>query len=196
MTPAEREALILSLEPLVQIIARKKVATLPLFVRLEDLVSAAWLGAIDAVDRFDPERQVELKAYAKWRIHGALNDYLRSVDHLSRDSRAAVKRGEMREPIIFSIDKLVMDRFHHADNPSPHEMIADEHADAERARRDARLVLRSIFGRAQLRPRNARILKRWMEGETLKAIAESHGMNESRASQVCSRAIRKLRAAA
>lgn len=198
MTGAERDTLILSLEPLVKILAKKRAATLPQFMRIEDLVSAAWLGAIDAVDRFNPQRHVELKAYAGWRIHGALNDYLRSVDHLSRDHRASIKRGERDAPLVFSIDQRIDLHTHHTtwDAMSGHDSIADEHADAESARRDARLALRSIFARAQLRPRTARILKRWMEGETLKSIAESHGINESRASQVCSSAIRKLRAAA
>lgn len=198
MTAAEREARILSLEPLVKIIAKKRIATLPIFARLEDLVSAGWLGAIYAVDRFDPARHVELGAFATFRIRGAIEDYLRHIDHLSRDHRAAVKLGTEESPVVFSIDQRIDLHSHCSswDLISAHDSIGDDHAEAEQRRRDARLTLRSIFARAHLRPRSARMLRRWMEGDKLKALAEEYGINESRASQICSQAIQKLRAAA
>jgi RNA polymerase sigma factor for flagellar operon FliA len=42
---------------------------------------------IQAVDRYDPERRVQLKTLAEHRIRGAILDYLRSLDPLSRQVR-------------------------------------------------------------------------------------------------------------
>lgn len=192
MTAPEREARILSLEPLVKIIAKKKAADLPSFVHVEDLISAGWIGAIKAVDRFDPARDVRLIDYAKWRIHGEIGDYLRSIDPLSRDHRKLVKQDEETRPATFSIDQKLPDY----DVEGAHEVIPDARALSEQRRHEARLCLAAIYRRAHLRPRTSNVLKLYFEGETMKVIGHSIGVNESRVSQMCSRAIRKLRAAA
>src|SRR5947209_11080809 len=53
----------------------------------DDLESAALIGLIDAVDRFDPERGIPFEGYAGLRIRGAVLDELRRVDDRSRDDR-------------------------------------------------------------------------------------------------------------
>ena len=202
MTPPEREALILSLKPLVTIIAKKRMNALPPNAVYGDILSAAWVGAIYAVDRFDPARHVRLEAYAKWRIQGAIGDYLRSLDPLSRDHRAEINRSGDEPPITFSIDQPVVTHSHHNEDldscnciydprPGPESELLQRDAERSRAR-----TLKLIFSKAQLKPRNASMLRRYIAGEKLKAIAESVGVNESRASQICAQALRKLRAAA
>lgn len=46
-------------------------------VQLDELKSAAYMGLVDAADRFDGER--DFKAFAAWRIIGEIKDYLRSL---------------------------------------------------------------------------------------------------------------------
>src|SRR5207237_1479989 len=46
----------------------------------DDLESAALIGLIDAVDRFEPERGVPFEGYASLRIRGAVLDEVRRVD--------------------------------------------------------------------------------------------------------------------
>jgi RNA polymerase sigma factor for flagellar operon FliA len=60
-------------------------------VELDDLVSAGILGLIQAVDRFRPERGCLLKTLAEHRIRGAILDYLRRLDPLTRSARRFVK---------------------------------------------------------------------------------------------------------
>ncbi len=64
---------------------------LPSSVLFDELVSAGSLGLIDAVDKFDPERHVSLKTYAKYRIKGAILDELRSMDTYSRSMRKKIQ---------------------------------------------------------------------------------------------------------
>lgn len=196
MTSAERETVILSLEPQVQMLAKMRIASLPPQARLDELVSAGWLGAIRAVDAFVPARGTELGTYADWKIRSAMADYLRSIDPIKRGHRRAIKDGKEPGVLCVSLDPGHDKNGRERETPRLAYQTSDERARREQARLDARLTLQAIYRRTGLQPRNARILKRWMEGESLKAIAQEHGIAESRASQICSNAIRKLRAAA
>jgi RNA polymerase sigma factor for flagellar operon FliA len=87
LDPAEREKLLTEHLPEVQYIARRIHDRLPVQIPLEDLVHAGVLGLIDAVDKFDHTRKVQLKSYAKFRIRGAILDSLRATDWSPRRLR-------------------------------------------------------------------------------------------------------------
>lgn len=86
-----REALIVKYAHLVKRIAVRMAARLPSSVLLDELISAGSLGLIDAVDKFDPVRQVNLQTYAEYRIRGAILDELRSMDWYSRSMRKKIR---------------------------------------------------------------------------------------------------------
>jgi RNA polymerase sigma factor FliA len=88
---AEREALILSHIPQVELLARRQHRRWPQ-IELDDLISAGTIGLIQAVDRFDPSRNLKLKTFAEHRIRGALMDYLRQLDPLARTLREFQKK--------------------------------------------------------------------------------------------------------
>jgi RNA polymerase sigma factor for flagellar operon FliA len=92
---AEREKLLREHLPQVRYIARRIHGRLPLHVPLEDLVHAGVIGLIDAVDKFDPLKQVQLKSYAKFRIRGAILDSLRASDWSPRSLRRQARRLEV-----------------------------------------------------------------------------------------------------
>jgi RNA polymerase sigma factor FliA len=69
-------------------------AKLPSHVQAEDLISAGIIGLIDALDKFNPDREVQFKTYAQIRIQGAIKDELRALDWASRSMRQKVKRLE------------------------------------------------------------------------------------------------------
>ena len=94
MDADERERLLLENLPQVQYIARRIHERLPAQVPLEDLVSAGVVGLIEALDRFDPNKNVQLKSFAKFRIRGAILDSLRDMDWGSRQLRRQGRRIE------------------------------------------------------------------------------------------------------
>jgi RNA polymerase sigma factor FliA len=53
----------------------------------EDLVGHAVVGLIDAVEKFDPSRNVKFEAYAITRIRGEVIDVIRSLDWTPRSVR-------------------------------------------------------------------------------------------------------------
>ena len=91
---AERERLLLEHLPQVQYVARRIHLRLPQQVLLEDLVHAGILGMMDAVRKYDPSKNVQLKHYAEFRIRGAILDSLRLVDWSPRALRRQARRME------------------------------------------------------------------------------------------------------
>src|ERR671910_151058 len=90
----ERDQLIIRYAPWVKFIALRMAAKLPSHIQAEDLISAGIIGLIDALDKFNPAREVQFKTYAQIRIQGAMKDELRSLDWASRSVRQKAKRLE------------------------------------------------------------------------------------------------------
>jgi RNA polymerase sigma factor (sigma-70 family) len=195
MTSEERDATILSLAGVVIGEARKRFHPATRLA-LDDLISAGWLGAIAAVDNFDPSRNVPLQLYAKHRIGGAIRDFLRGLDPLSRGHRRELRELGAEAPRTISLDTPVT---RDSDNTLARK-LADPRAlgDFERfeGQRDAKQRVVSILDRARPKQRYLTILERWLDGERMAAIGRSHGIQESRVSQICRRTIARLRAAA
>jgi RNA polymerase sigma factor FliA len=94
LSVAERDQLIIQYTPWVRFMALRMAAKLPSHVQAEDLISAGIIGLIDALDKFNPAREVQFKTYAQIRIQGAMKDELRALDWASRSMRQKVKRLE------------------------------------------------------------------------------------------------------
>lgn len=78
--------------PMVRALARRLGRRLPPYIEIDDLVSAGVVGLMEAMDRFDPERNTAFAAYAEFRVRGAMLDELRRRDLMARDARAESKR--------------------------------------------------------------------------------------------------------
>jgi RNA polymerase sigma factor FliA len=80
--------------PLVKYVAGRVAINVPNSVEFNDLVSYGVLGLIDAIDKFDPKREIKFKTYAVTRIRGSIFDELRSIDWLPRSVRQKAKEIE------------------------------------------------------------------------------------------------------
>lgn len=94
LSESDRDRLLLDHLPQVQYIARRIHDRLPPQVLLEDLVHAGILGLMDAVRKYDPKKNVQLKHYAEFRIRGAILDSLRQIDWSPRALRRQGRRLE------------------------------------------------------------------------------------------------------
>jgi RNA polymerase sigma factor for flagellar operon FliA len=86
-TEEEFQSIVLQQLPQVKYIARRIHEHLPQHVPYEDLVNAGIVGLIDALNKFDSEKNVKFASYAKFRIRGAILDSLREMDWSPRDLR-------------------------------------------------------------------------------------------------------------
>jgi RNA polymerase sigma factor for flagellar operon FliA len=107
-SPDARERLILNFAPLVKFVAGRVGSGLPASVDQGDLIAYGIIGLIEAIERFDPSRDIKFETFAIPRIRGAMLDELRALDWVPRSVRAKGReldramsklRGElMRDP--------------------------------------------------------------------------------------------------
>lgn len=102
-TPELREQLITEYAPLVKLVAGRLGMYLGYNVEYDDLVGYGIFGLIDAIDKFDLEKEVKFETYASLRIRGTILDQIRKMDWIPRTVRQkqkkieeAMKRVEMR----------------------------------------------------------------------------------------------------
>jgi RNA polymerase sigma factor FliA len=67
---------------------------LPAHVEEADLISYGLIGLINAIERFDIEREIKFETYAITRIKGAIIDELRALDWVPRSVRARAREFE------------------------------------------------------------------------------------------------------
>jgi len=84
---SEQERQLLEHLPIVRFLARRIHERLPQHVDIEDLVSAGVVGLMDAFSKFDPNKKVQFRSYAQFRIRGAILDSLRTLDWSPRELR-------------------------------------------------------------------------------------------------------------
>ena len=82
-----REQLILEYVNLVNLVAGRMSMYLGYTVEYDDLVGYGIFGLIDAIDKFDLEKQVKFETYASLRIRGAILDQIRKMDWIPRTLR-------------------------------------------------------------------------------------------------------------
>ncbi|HEY6204176.1 MAG TPA: sigma-70 family RNA polymerase sigma factor, partial [Candidatus Limnocylindria bacterium] len=141
----------------------------------DDAASAAMIGLIGAVDRFDPRRGVPFEAYAALRIRGAIVDELRRVDERGRADR----RREGAE-LAVSLDYL-MEKGAHV-GPAVDDGFTERYE-----QEDLKTRVQDALGRLPARQRE--VIARYYGDElTLRETGAKMGVSEARACQLHGRA--------
>jgi RNA polymerase sigma factor for flagellar operon FliA len=79
--------------PVVRRIAMKLVRRLPSQITMDDLIGAGWVGMVEALRRRDSiPTEEQFESYAAHRVRGAILDYLRSLDPMTRKMRGASRQ--------------------------------------------------------------------------------------------------------
>lgn len=117
MTELEKNDLIREYAPLVKFIVNRMICRLPSSVEYDDLYSVGSIGLLDAIEKYDPEKNIKFETYAKYRIKGAIIDELRSKDWLPRGLRDKLKEIDRayqdleHDPTVGEVtDEMVSDR--------------------------------------------------------------------------------------
>ena len=102
LSPRIREAIVKKYAPLVKYAANKiNISTKNIRdIEFEDLVGFGSFGLLDAIDRYDPNKDVKFKTYALTRIMGSIYDELRKLDSLPRSIRKDIKEVEKARELL------------------------------------------------------------------------------------------------
>lgn len=216
MTPAERDAAIAALLPLVRHLARR-LKSVARGADLDDLIGDGSIGLVRAIDSFDAARGTALDAYARRLIVGAMLNGLRRLDPVSERVRRTIRRAEERRfalaqdlgtlPSFAEIEasdsglrRARAIAFRHTalslDAPLPSERDALADWSAEPARATLERARRRELGTAiaSLPERQRRILALHYGGElSLRAIGTQLHVSPQRVSQLHLSALTRLR---
>ena len=97
-----REAFVVKYANLVNYAAqrmRTKIAKITI-VDYDDLVGYGYIGLLDAIDKYNPDKEIKFTTYAVTRITGAIHDELRKIDNLPRSVRQEMKTIEKAREIL------------------------------------------------------------------------------------------------
>lgn len=89
-----RNQLVMNYIHLVKTIVLRMMPTYRKHVDFDDLMSCGLLGLMDAVDKFDAEKQVKFETYASLRIKGEIIDQIRKQDWAPISLRQKIKKIE------------------------------------------------------------------------------------------------------
>ncbi|MCQ2604271.1 MAG: RNA polymerase sigma factor WhiG [Spirochaetia bacterium] len=90
-----REYFIKKYTPLVKYVVGKLAVSMHGSVDPDDLAGYGVFGLLDAVDKYDPEKNVKFKTYAVTRIRGAIFDEMRKMDWVPRSVRQKARDVEV-----------------------------------------------------------------------------------------------------
>jgi RNA polymerase sigma factor for flagellar operon FliA len=179
----------------------------PRSLDLEDLISDGWVGALDAIRRFDASKGFTLNTFIAFRILGEILDGARRADPLSRRQRKEVNATldaavagfdiPVSVALTISLDSWANPHFHSDGATTVGDLIpcsgSHRHFEILEARRELHGLMKNTAG---LTEREQLVLESyWLDGIGMLKIAKEIGVNESRVSQIAHAAIVKIRMA-
>ena len=175
----DRNSLVEKHLTLAENLARRRYQTVHRSVQYGELLSAAYLGLLDAAEKFDSAKANEqakypFRCYATARIFGEMNDYLRSCNWGTRNKHRAA----------FSIDNVPG----YYDDGGQVQTLRETLPARESATVD-QLNSNELFDKL-IRPLSGRekaiFRLRFIDNLTMKQIADKTEISESRVSQILS----------
>jgi RNA polymerase sigma factor for flagellar operon FliA len=187
MTP-EQEKLVEEHMPFVRMIAGKMKACLPKHVDLDDMVSAGYCGLCQAALRWDTSKGERFRAYASYRVRGEMIDYLRSTDWVPKKKRTEANKKGTELAVMLSIDETV----HVGEEKVPYsDLISDGRDPIELGVADRDHVDR-VMCALNIREQFV-IMMMYRYHQTLDTIGKMLGVSQSRACQMHTASLEKMR---
>ena len=198
-----RDRLISNYIPFLKGIVSRVYTKLPKTVDIMDLENYAYLGLIDAIKKFDLNRNIKFETYATYRIKGAIIDGVRKQDWLSRSQRLRIKNNfenqfednevrnyfsdwENDKFVMLSIDDPDFYEKKIADSSSSDDSIGGLYAamTADFAEKvQDKLFLKKAIGKLTAKERKI-LFHYYFKGKNFKEIGQLMHVTESRISQI------------
>lgn len=125
-----QDSLALDYLPAIKAMAFRLKERLPASVDFADLISIGTEELIKLARRYDSSLNDSFWGYAKPRVQGAMMDYLRSLDPLSRSTRTLVKR----------IDKVIAEYYNTHEEEPTNAYLAEVLGESEEKIKEARIA--------------------------------------------------------
>jgi RNA polymerase sigma factor for flagellar operon FliA len=205
--------------PLVKRAVSRVRPFLPDFIQEEDLIGYGFVGLLEALDRFEPDKGVPFEAYAVKRIQGSILDGLRAMSWLPRnlhrkarqveetidDLRVRLGRQPTEAEVADGLGVSITDYHSLLNDVGPITLMPfeelSEHGGADgvqpwqKVEREE-LMVHIATAIDDLPEREKLVVTLYFQRDlTLKEIAQVLGVSEGRACQLKTQALLRLRAA-
>ncbi len=211
----EQDELVVSYLPALRALAFRLKERLPSSIDVNDLISIGVEEMIKLASRYEKEQNNSFWGFVKKRVYGAMLDYLRSLDVMSRNSRKIIKDMDniineyyqkfeeepddeyLAKELNLEVEKIKEVRQAHAVSyllPLDEQIsYYTEDNTLEKLEREA--LLEKVSGVLEtLKEREQLIIQLYYYEElNLKEISDMLGISESRISQIHKKLLRKLR---
>ncbi len=148
----------------------------------EELFGLATEGLLTAIERYDPAQPATFETFSTYRIHGAIQDGLRKLDHVPRSARLREKTHDTPVKRLCSLQALA------GDDGDIGDLAWLSYADSERADEFWTEACRGLSKTERL------IVLLYYRCElTMKEVGKSLGLCESRICQLHARILAKIR---
>jgi len=97
-----RNELIEHYRPVVHMMAARLAQKLPAQISYDEICSAGYDGLLEAVQAYDPSHKAKFETFCQQRIHGAVMDWLRTLDGQSRTVRSFEKQRMHKKELLDS----------------------------------------------------------------------------------------------
>jgi RNA polymerase sigma factor for flagellar operon FliA len=97
-----RNRLVEHYRPIVHMLAARLAQKLPAQVSYDEICSAGYDGLLEAVQAYDPSHKAKFETFCQQRIHGAVMDWLRTLDGQSRTVRSFEKQRMKHKELLDS----------------------------------------------------------------------------------------------
>ena len=211
----EQDELVVSYMPALRALAFRLKERLPSSIDVNDLISIGVEEMIKLASRYEKEQNNSFWGFVKKRVYGAMLDYLRSLDVMSRNNRKIIKDIDtlideyyqkyeeepddkyLAQRLNLEVEKVKEVRQAHAVS---YVLPLDEQVNCytedntlEKIEKQA-LLDKVSEGLETLKEREQLIIQLYYYEElNLKEISEMLGISESRISQIHKKLLRKLR---
>jgi RNA polymerase sigma factor FliA len=209
---------------LVDIIARQVRRTIGHGLELDELVSFGREGLLDAARRYDPTRGVPFRAYANFRVRGAIIDGVRSIARLPRRAHERLRALDAASRVSEGAAEDVLGSAPRGDAKDAERALdahlaalatamavglvaesasgeegeptpIDRSSSPEDALGDAELLAIVRSAIAELPHEEQELVRRhYLEGERFDRVAADLGLSKSWASRLHTRAVQRLAA--
>lgn len=173
----------------------------------EDLYQSGMIALMEAWNNYDPSKEASFRTYAFYRIRGAMLDYLRNEDTVSRSTRAALKKIETNinntmtsseltdEEIAKTIKNSVVVFQYISPNETDGSESPMEFPDSTDHFKavEAQETISKLFKICPLTEKEKAVVQdHYFQNKNFSAIGDSLGITESRVSQIHKTALKKL----
>lgn len=97
LSQRQKEKQILQYVHIVEQVAQRVKSRIPDHIEYQELCSVGYIGLLEAMERYDDDKNVPFRVYAEIRINGSMIDFLRKEDWMPRNLRQSVKEIQRAE---------------------------------------------------------------------------------------------------